>query len=84
MALINRFGRLKLLVGGEWKESPSDQSQKVFNPATGEPIGDVPFAKKEEVDDAIGSAQMAFEKWKNVPITERVRYLFKLKEVLEG
>src|SRR5438552_531758 len=81
---INQFGRLKLLVGGQWKESLSDRSQQVFNPATGEPIGEVPLAKKEEVDDAVGAAQMAFEKWKNVPITERVKYLFKLKQVLES
>jgi acyl-CoA reductase-like NAD-dependent aldehyde dehydrogenase len=80
---INQFGRLKLLVGGEWKESSSDRSQQVFNPATGEQIGEVPFASKEEVDDAVEAAQMAYDKWKNVPITERVRYLFKLKQVLE-
>ncbi len=87
MALLKQnarqFGRLKLLVGGEWKESNSEQSQQVFNPATGEKIAEVPFAQKEEVNHTAEVAQLAFEKWKNVPITERAKYLFKLKEVLE-
>ena len=87
MALLKqdtrRFGRLKLLVGGEWKDSHSEQSQQVFNPATGEQIAEVPFAQKDEVNQIAEAAQLAFEKWKNVPITERVKYLFKFKEVLE-
>jgi len=55
-----------------------------MNPATGEVISKVPFAAEAEVDRAVVSSELAFEKWRNVPISERVQYLFKMKHVLEA
>ena len=75
---------LKLLIDGKWVGSESDQSLPVMNPATGRQICTVPFATKEEVERAVVSSQNAFEKWRNVPLPERVQYLFKIKNVLEN
>lgn len=76
-------GQLQLLVDGKWIKSQSDESLAVFNPGTGAEISEIPFALKEEVDAAVLSSQSAFEKWKEVPLSERVQYLFKIKYVLE-
>jgi malonate-semialdehyde dehydrogenase (acetylating)/methylmalonate-semialdehyde dehydrogenase len=54
-----------------------------MNPATGEVISSVPFATEPEVDKAVVSSHVAFEKWRNVPISDRVQYLFRMKRVLE-
>jgi malonate-semialdehyde dehydrogenase (acetylating) / methylmalonate-semialdehyde dehydrogenase len=43
----------------------------------------VPFATREEVSTAVDAAQDAFDGWRNVPVTERVRFIFKMKEVME-
>jgi acyl-CoA reductase-like NAD-dependent aldehyde dehydrogenase len=37
------------------------------DPATGEKLWDVPIANQQDVDDAVVSAQKAFEKWSQVP-----------------
>jgi malonate-semialdehyde dehydrogenase (acetylating)/methylmalonate-semialdehyde dehydrogenase len=74
---------LKLLINGKWVGSESEESLPVMNPATGRQISTVPFAVKEEVDRAVLSSQSAFEKWRDVPLPERVQYLFKIKNVLE-
>jgi malonate-semialdehyde dehydrogenase (acetylating)/methylmalonate-semialdehyde dehydrogenase len=76
------FGKLKLLIGGQWVDSQTDEWLETFNPAKGNAIGKVPLALREEVGRAVESAQTAYEKWKNVPILERVKYLFKLRDVM--
>ena len=74
---------LKILVNGEWKESKSGEYHQSFNPSSGEVIAHVPYVSKEEVYEAVSAAQQAFPKWSNLPITERVKYLFKMKEAFD-
>ena len=74
---------LKILVNGEWKESKSGESHPSYDPSTGGVIAHVPYVSKEEVHEAVSSAQQAFTKWSNMPITERVKYLFRLKDAFE-
>lgn len=75
--------KLKLLIEGRWVESGSEDLHPAFNPATGGKIADVPFSTPEEVESAVESAHSAFESWRNVPVTDRTRYLFRIKEALE-
>lgn len=77
------YGKLELLIDGKWQASHSGESQRVYDPGTGAAIGEVPFATKEEARLAVESSQAAFEKWSKLPILERVKYLFKMKSVLE-
>jgi len=74
---------LKILVNGEWKESKSGEYHQSYNPSSGEVIAHVPYVSKEEVHEAVTAAQQAFPKWSNLPITERVKYLFRMKEAFD-
>ena len=78
-----KHSTLPLLIDGKWIESSASEHLPVMNPATGQVISNVPFATDAEVDKAVVSSQVAFEKWKNVPISDRVQYLFRMKHVLE-
>ncbi len=75
--------RLKLLVNGAWVGSKSDDLHEAFNPATGARIAEVPFSTTEEVSAAVETAHAAFESWKNVPIIDRAKYLFRMREALQ-
>lgn len=77
------FGRLKLFMAGKWIDSQSNFAQPVMNPAKDEIIAEVPFATREEVDKAVESAQTAFARWSELPVTTRVGYLFRLKQKLD-
>jgi malonate-semialdehyde dehydrogenase (acetylating)/methylmalonate-semialdehyde dehydrogenase len=77
-------GYLKLLIDGKWVQSASESSLSVMNPGDGREICRVPFAVKEEVDQSVISAGNAFGEWKDTPLTERVQYLFKIKNLLEA
>jgi malonate-semialdehyde dehydrogenase (acetylating)/methylmalonate-semialdehyde dehydrogenase len=74
---------IKNYINGKWVGSRSIRVLDVENPGTGEILAKVPMSTKEEVDLAVGAAKKAFEEWKDMPITQRVRYLFKLKILVE-
>ena len=76
-------GQLLNYINGEWQSSSSHQYLNVTNPATTEVIARVPISPGTEVDEAVGHAAGAFEAWRRTPVTERVEYLFKLKNLLE-
>ena len=70
-------------VGGEWVASSAADSMPVLNPATGEQIGTTPLSTAAEVAQAIDAASRAFPAWRRTPVTDRVQFLFKLKDLLE-
>lgn len=76
--------RLRLLIAGKWHESESEDLHPVFNPAYGRTIATVPFSTKEEVSQAVTAADDAFASWSSMPITDRIQFLFRMKEVLEN
>jgi malonate-semialdehyde dehydrogenase (acetylating) / methylmalonate-semialdehyde dehydrogenase len=71
-------------VNGEWRQSTSNDSLPVLNPATAEELDRVPLSSLAEVDAAVRAAAGAFPAWRRTPATERVQFLFKLKSALEA
>ncbi|BAZ17480.1 methylmalonate-semialdehyde dehydrogenase [Calothrix sp. NIES-4071] len=69
-------------INGEWVASDATQHLDVFNPATNEVIAKVPLSTASEVNEAVQGAMTAFKIWRRTPPTERVQYLFKLRNLL--
>ena len=76
MKKINQF------INGQEHQSKSSRFGDIFNPASGEKIGEVSFANKDDVKLVIESAQTAFQSWSSTPPLTRSRILFKFKELL--
>ena len=76
MKKINQF------IKGQEHQSKSSRFGDIFNPASGEKIGEVSFANKDDVKLVIESAQTAFQSWSSTPPLTRSRILFKFKELL--
>ena len=74
---------VKLLINGKFVESKTKIWKDVVNPATQEVVARVPFATKEELDEAIMSAAEAFKTWKNSSIGVRARVMLKLQELIK-
>ncbi|HEY0607838.1 MAG TPA: CoA-acylating methylmalonate-semialdehyde dehydrogenase [Herpetosiphonaceae bacterium] len=70
-------------IGGTWQRAQTTEFLDVRNPATAETIVRVPLSGRAEVDAAVQAAQQAFVEWRRTPPTERIQYLFKLKQLLE-
>jgi len=73
----------KNFVDGKWVEVQGRDKLPVFNPATGETLGEVPLSSAEDVDQAAQAAARAFPEWRRTPATDRVQYLFRLKNLME-
>ncbi|MGH9784124.1 MAG: aldehyde dehydrogenase family protein, partial [Terriglobia bacterium] len=71
-------------LGGTWSPSDSSNHLNVTNPATGEVLARVPVSTATDVAEAARRAAEAAPEWRSVPVTERVQYLFKLKNLLEA
>ncbi|MQA92397.1 MAG: CoA-acylating methylmalonate-semialdehyde dehydrogenase [Gemmatimonas sp.] len=70
-------------IGGEWVASESGRSLPLYDPATGEHLAEVPVSSAAEVDRAVQAASQAFRGWRETPVVERSRVLFRLKMLLE-
>ena len=73
---LNNFG------GGEFISAEASEFLDVFNPATNEVLTRVPLTKGSQVDRIAVEAYAARSDWRQTPPTDRVQYLFKLKELL--
>lgn len=73
---------LKNYVGGEWVASEG-AIHDIVNPATQRVITKAPLSTVDEVDAAVQEAKSAFPEWRATPPVARVRYLFRLKELME-
>jgi malonate-semialdehyde dehydrogenase (acetylating)/methylmalonate-semialdehyde dehydrogenase len=73
---------LSNFVNGQWVRSSSSDSLPVLNPATGDTLARVPLSTSAEVDAAVAAAAEAFLSWRETPVVERARYLFRLRDLM--
>jgi len=73
---------LKNYISGKWVESKSKHVLDVLNPATGEVLGGVPLSSGYEADQAVQAASEAFRDWKDTPLSKRITYLSKFRDLL--
>ncbi len=75
---------LRNYINGQWVESKGNALLDVIDPATGLAISQVPAGCAEDIVDATAAASEAWLNWRNTPATQRVQYLFKMKQVMES
>ncbi|MBZ5635859.1 MAG: CoA-acylating methylmalonate-semialdehyde dehydrogenase [Acidobacteriia bacterium] len=56
----------------------------ITNPATGEMIGEIPYATGADIDRVAQVAHAAYLKWRDVPVVDRVQVLYRYKGLLEA
>jgi malonate-semialdehyde dehydrogenase (acetylating)/methylmalonate-semialdehyde dehydrogenase len=69
-------------VNGEWIAAETVEYMNVINPATTDLLAKTPLGNAVEVDRAVGCAHQAFKEWRRVPVLERIKPLFKLRDLL--
>ena len=71
----------KFYINGEWVSPDGSEIIEIFNPATEEKIGQVTSGSIKDVNDAVKSANNAFEVASNLELDEKKKIL---EEILEG
>jgi succinate-semialdehyde dehydrogenase/glutarate-semialdehyde dehydrogenase len=62
---------LALFIDGTWHRADGRDTRQVINPATAEPLAQLPLATAEDLDRALVAAQKGFEVWRNISAWER-------------
>lgn len=71
------------LINGKWVDAKSGQTFENRNPANwDEVIGTFPRSGREDVDEAVKAARVAYEKWRLVPVPKRGDILRKIGDLL--
>ena len=74
----------QMFINGDWSDaSAGGETVAVVNPATEEPIGDVPKGGEADVDRAVAAAREAFEGWSQTTPAERSLMLWRLAQKME-
>ena len=86
-AVINGKGTaaptIRIYVGGRWVESLATRFGEVRNPVSDQLLARVPLGGADDVNRAVEAAARAFPAWRQTPVVNRVKPLFKLKNLLE-
>ncbi len=74
--------KVNLYIAGEYKDSSSEETFEVRNPATGGMLAQVASATPDDAKAAIDAAREAFGKWSKTPAAERAEILFRAGELI--
>ena len=74
---------LKNFVGGDLVAAEAEEKLEVLDPATEELLGRVPLSGEEDVEKVVRAASEAFRGWREEPVTQRARRMFRLQVLLE-
>jgi succinate-semialdehyde dehydrogenase/glutarate-semialdehyde dehydrogenase len=71
------YPNTQFLIANEWVPSASGRTLDVLNPATGDKIGTVAHANRQDLDRALEAAQAGFLAWKKISPYDRYKILRK-------
>ncbi|ABS61789.1 aldehyde dehydrogenase [Parvibaculum lavamentivorans DS-1] len=73
----------RYFIGGEWVDAPSRARQKLFNPATDTPYGEIALGTAKDVDAAVRVASEAFTSFSETTVAERLALLKRILNIYE-
>lgn len=74
--------RSQCLIGGKWTHVDAARYADVWNPSSGETIAQTPMCSAADVDRAVQAALKAFPSWRETPIVDRARIMFRFHSLL--
>jgi malonate-semialdehyde dehydrogenase (acetylating) / methylmalonate-semialdehyde dehydrogenase len=74
---------LQNYVGGRWVSSQATDFVNVHNPAFGKVIAKTPLSTRADLDAAVAAATKAFPAWRDTPVVQRARAMFRFVHLLE-
>lgn len=81
--LVGEERRFRNLINGQWRNSKSEKFIEIKSPIDGEVVGKVPAMIVDEVDEAIKFAVNSKYKWRETPINERAKILYRAADILQ-
>lgn len=74
--------QIKNFIHGEWVEETGVEQVPLYNPSTGEQIGQVPLSSEKTSLAAVDSAYSAYDQWRRMPLSKRMGYIFDMRQAI--
>lgn len=75
------YSTLELYIDGKFRGGRGG-SEPMINPATAQPIAELPHACEQDLDEALAAAARAFPEWSATPANERAKILKRAAELV--
>ncbi|SDJ73395.1 NAD-dependent succinate-semialdehyde dehydrogenase [Billgrantia gudaonensis] len=79
-----RLFRQYAYVDGKWTHGEGGREEAVFDPATGEALGHIPWLEPEQIRGAVDAAEAAFVHWRALRADERCERLLAWYDLLQA
>jgi len=76
------FTRIKNFIHGEWVEETGVEYIPLYNPSTGDVIGEVPLSSEKTSLSAVESSHAAYGSWKKLSVSKRMRFIFDMRQAM--
>jgi malonate-semialdehyde dehydrogenase (acetylating)/methylmalonate-semialdehyde dehydrogenase len=73
---------VKNLIGGQWQNVDTTRFGNIYNPSTGQVIARSPLSSDAETKQAVDAAAAALPAWRDTPVVERARVMFRFRDLL--
>ena len=81
--IVNIKDKYQNFINGKFQQPNSKKYINTISPSTEEVLSKIVISNEKDVDNAVQSAQLGFEKWSNTSPHERSKYLFKLARLIQ-
>src|SRR4051794_8264407 len=75
---------MRNFVNGTWVDASDGRTMDLVDPSTGAVFATAPMSGAADIDTAVGSAQAAFETWRDTTPAERQRALLRIADAIES
>lgn len=83
MSELPSYIKIRNFINGAFQDSGTTPTKPLYNPSTGEQIGEVPMSGSEVNEAAIATAYAAYQSWSDTPIGKRMSCIYKIREGME-
>src|SRR3954463_13256807 len=73
---------LQLFIDGVWKSGEGRDARAVVNPVDAQPIAELPYATKADLDEALTASDRAWPQWRALDVEKRGAILHKAAKLL--
>ena len=64
---------LQLFIDGVWKSGEGRDAHPVVNPVNAQPIAELPYATKADLDEALAASERAWPEWRALDVEMQCR-----------
>lgn len=81
---VRSYPDVPLYIGSQWRSGEAGRTAPVYNPTTGDVIGQVALAELPDLAEAVAAGNRGFERWRTITVVDRALVLREAAAILRN